>query len=47
MSIEEFEKLSGRYELYQAIDKGLNDVRCGKTEKCSEVIKDLERKYAE
>lgn len=47
MSIEEFEKLSGRYELYQAIDKGLNDVRCGKTEKCSDVIKDLERKYAE
>ena len=31
MSIEEYERLSGKFELYQMLDKGLNDIKAGKT----------------
>lgn len=47
MSIEEYEKLAGRYELYQMLDKGMDDVRNGKTKKFSDFMAEFERKHAE
>lgn len=47
MSIEEYEKLAGRYELYQMLDKGMDDVRNGKTKKFSDFMTEFERKHAE
>ena len=29
MSIEEYERLSGKFELYQLLDKGMDDIREG------------------
>ena len=45
MSIEEYEKLSGRYELYQMLDKGMADVRNGKTKKFSDFMSEFERTH--
>lgn len=47
MSIEEYEKLSGRYELYQMLDKGMNDIRNGKTKNFSKFISEFERAHTE
>lgn len=47
MSIEEYEKLSGRYELYQMLDKGMNDIRNGKTKNFSKFISEFEREHTE
>ena len=47
MSIEEYERLSGRFELYQMIDKGMNDIMEGKTKAYSEFMTEFERKLSE
>lgn len=47
MSIEEYEKLSGRYELYQMLDKGMNDIQNGKTKNFSKFISEFERAHTE
>lgn len=47
MSMEEYERLSGRYELYQLIDKGMEDVKSGKTVNYSDFMAEFERKYSE
>ena len=47
MSIEEYERLSGMYELYQQIDKGMADVKEGKTKDYSEFMAEFGRKYTE
>ncbi len=41
MSIEAYEKLCGKYELYSAINKGLQDVKEGRTAPLDDVIKSL------
>lgn len=47
MSIEEYERLSGIYELYQQIDKGISDVKDGKTKNYFDFMSEFGRKYAE
>lgn len=47
MSMEEYERLLGKYELYQMIDKGMEDVKNGKTTKYSEFMTEFERKHSE
>lgn len=41
MSIEAYEQLVGRYELYGLLQEGLSDVAEGKTRPFSEAISDL------
>ena len=47
MSIETYEKLSGKYELYQLLDKGISDMTDGRTRPYSDFIAEFERKYSE
>ena len=47
MSIEEYERLSGKFELYQMIDKGMEDVNEGKTKSYSDFMAEFGRKYLE
>lgn len=47
MSIEEYERLSGKFELYQMLDKGLDDVKEGKTKNYSDFMAEFGRKYSE
>ena len=47
MSIEEYERLSGKFELYQLIDKGMDDIREGKTKSYSDFMIEFGRKYSE
>jgi len=47
MSIEEYERLSGKCELYQMLDKGMNDVKEGKTKSYSDFMNEFGRKYSE
>lgn len=47
MSIEEYEKLVGKYELYQQLDKGMEDVKAGRTKDYSGFMPDFIRKYGE
>ena len=47
MSIEEYERLSGKFELYQMIDKGMDDVKECKTKSYSDFMAEFERKYSE
>ena len=44
MSIETYEKLVGRFELYGLLQDGLQDVREGKTRPFSEAIADIHAK---
>jgi len=44
MSIETYEKLVGRFELYGLLQDGLQDVREGKTRPFSEAIADIRAK---
>ncbi|WP_419025693.1 type II toxin-antitoxin system Phd/YefM family antitoxin [Emergencia sp.] len=44
MSIETYEKLIGRYQLYQMLDAGLEDIRNGNTHPMEEVFDDLEER---
>ena len=41
MSIETYERLVGKFELYGLLQKGLDDVRNGNTRPFSEAISDL------
>ncbi|NMA36885.1 MAG: type II toxin-antitoxin system prevent-host-death family antitoxin [Papillibacter sp.] len=42
MSIETYEKLVGRFELYTLLEKGLNDAQDGKVKPAEEVFRQLE-----
>ena len=41
MSIEMFEQLAGKFELYRAIDKGLDDIKQGRILPAREVFAEL------
>lgn len=41
MSIETYEKMMGKYELYGKLQEGLNDVECGNTRPFSEAMADI------
>ena len=41
LSIETYEQLLGRFELYASVQKGLNDVQSGQTRPFSEAMADL------
>ncbi len=41
LSIEAYEQLLGRFELYASVQKGLNDVQSGQTRPFSEAMADL------
>ena len=44
MSIESYEQLTARFELYTAIEKGMQDIQSGDTRPFSEAMSDLRRK---
>ena len=44
MSIETYEKLAGRFELYSLLQEGLDDVAGGNTRPFSEAMADIRRK---
>ena len=41
MSIEAYEALCGKFELYSLLEQGLNDVRNGNVKDLSSVMKDV------
>ncbi|MBR5344539.1 MAG: type II toxin-antitoxin system prevent-host-death family antitoxin [Clostridia bacterium] len=41
MSIESYEQLLGRFELYGLIDKGLDDIQAGRTRPFSDALADI------
>ena len=41
MSIESYEQLLGRFELYSALEEGMNDVKTGNTRPFSDAFADL------
>lgn len=43
MSIEAYEKLVGRFELYSLIQEGLDDINSGSTRPFSEAMKDIRK----
>ena len=43
MSIEEYERLVGRFELYGLIQEGLDDVKSGNTRPLSEAMADIRK----
>ena len=45
MSIEAYEQLIGRYELYGMLQEGLSDVNEGKTRPFSETMSDLRNRH--
>ena len=45
MSNAEYERLSGKCELYRMLDAGLADADAGKSRKAEDVFSDIERKY--
>lgn len=45
MSIESYEQLTSRFELYGLLQEGLDDVKVGKTRPAEEVMDELVRKY--
>ena len=47
MSIEEYERLSGKFELYQLIAKGMTEVKERQTKKYSDFMSEFEGKYSE
>lgn len=47
MSIETYERLVGKLELYSLLYEGLNDVKEGKTRPFEEAIADIRRKRSE
>ena len=44
MSIEAYEEMAGRYELYGQIKEGLNDITTGNTRPFNEAINDIRNK---
>jgi len=47
MSMEAYDELSGRTELYRLLDEGHADVLAGRTRPMEEVFSDLRRRHAE
>ena len=47
MSMEEYELLSGRFELYRLLEEGRKDVEAGRTRPFDEAMKDLRKRIAE
>ena len=45
LSNAEYERLSGKQELYRMLDEGIDDVRNGKHRPAADVFADMERKY--
>ena len=45
MSNAEYERLSGKHELYRMLDAGLADAETGRSRKAGDVFSDIERKY--
>ena len=43
LSIEAYERLAGRFELYALLEKGLEDIKAGRTIPAEEVFAELER----
>lgn len=46
MSIETYEAINGKLELYSAISKGLDDVTAGRTRPFSDAMKDFRKRRA-
>ena len=44
LSIESYEQLIGRFELYGAIQEGLDDIRAGRTKPFDEAMRELREK---
>lgn len=44
MSIEEYERLVGRFELYGLMQEGLDDVKSGNTRPLSEAMADIRKR---
>ncbi|MBO5008631.1 MAG: type II toxin-antitoxin system Phd/YefM family antitoxin [Clostridia bacterium] len=47
MSIDVYERLSGKYELYQMLDKGMSDIEAGKTKPYADFMSEFGRKHLE
>lgn len=47
MSIEAYEQLTARFELYGALKQGLDDIEAGRTMPAGEFLAELEAKYPE
>ena len=47
MSIEAYEELTARFELYGALKQGLGDIEAGRTMSAGEFLAELEAKYPE
>ena len=45
MSNAEYERLSGKHELYRMLDAGLADAEAGRSRKAEDVFSDIERNY--
>ena len=46
MSIDEYERLVGKRELYQMLDEGMNDINEGRTKNYSDFMNEFTRKYS-
>lgn len=46
MSIEAYEEMTGRIELYGKIQEGLNDIKAGRVTPWKDVFQELKTKYA-
>ena len=44
MSIEAYEKLAGRLELYSLIQEGMDDIREGRTQPLTDAMSEIKRK---
>jgi len=44
MSIETYERLVGRFELYSLMEKGLNDAEHGRVQKADDVFARIEQR---
>ena len=45
LSNAEYERLSGKLELYRLLDEGLADIKSGKSRSAEDVLSDIERKF--
>ena len=45
LSNAEYERLSGKLELYRLLDEGLADIKSGKSRSAEDVFSDIERKF--
>ncbi len=47
MSIETYEKIIGRFELYKLLDEGLEDIKNNNVSPAEEIFKNVERRISE